>query len=247
TRSKCQHQENGVFCDNGLMRISDGETISTSKCSSCHGLGYTNVVGPMSELTIEDSQRIDDQKSNTTALNAMTYVSPSVEIPKHLEDLTQRLITRSKEVLHLRSEPRGSGDISATEKDRDKENTESYIRPISDQIWSIAEFLIEVIGRVIAPKEFDKIKPQVIRPTTFDLVSAEDYVKAISEARMSDLPAVIIQDMVYRYMSKVHKNSSLAMKIYELIESSDRLVSVSSADVAIGLSRGTIQKWESVL
>lgn len=247
TRSKCQHSENGSACMGGIISITDGEKRESKTCPSCHGLGYTNVFGPMSELTISEPDNSTDQKSNTTALNAMAYVAPSVEIPKHLEELVAEKISRAKEVLHLRSQPRGSGDISATEKNRDKENTEAFIRPISDQIWSIAELIIESMGRLIAPEQYEENKPNIIRPTTFDLVSAEDYVTAISEARKSDLPEVIIQDMVYRYMAKVHKNSSLSMQIYELIESSDRLIAVDSADVAIGLSRGTIQKWESIL
>ncbi len=245
-QSVCKHQENGATCDNGTLRVSDGEKIDIIQCPNCKGSGY-NQPGIMRDMIIEDDQKFDEQKSNLNANNSLAYISPSIEIPKFLVELVEKKVARAKEVLHLRSEPRGSGDITATEKDRDKENTEAFIRPISDQIWSIAELVIECIGRLTAPDQYDKIKPQIIRPTTFDLASSEDYVKAISEARESNLPEVIIQDMVYRYMSKVHKNSSLSMQIYELIEASDRLVAVNSADIAIGLSRGTIEKWESIL
>lgn len=248
TRTPCKNVLHGSSCEGGYIRYSDGEGMVEEICKSCKGLGYENVVGPFSELVVPERGNLDsDAKSNTTALNAMTYVSPSIEIPKHLEELQQVKINRAKEVLHLKAETRGSGDISATEKNIDKQHTEAYIRPISDQIWSIIEFVVECIGRLKYPTQYDELKPAFIRPANFDLMSAEDYVIEISNAKTAGLPNVIIQDLVFRYMSKVHKDSTLSRQIYQIIDSADRLVAVTSEQVVLGLSRGTIQKWEAIL
>lgn len=248
-REKCEHQTgSGAMCISGKIIERDGERSIESTCPNCRGTGYIGVFGPFSELAINASRQIGGEGPNITAANALSYVSPSTEIPKFLRLEVEHEINRALEVLHLKSEPRGSGDISATEKNRDKENTEAFIKPISDQIWDIIDYTIECIGIMKFGKDqYEDLKPMVRPAQSFDLLGPDDYIAEMAEAKKSGAPEVVVQNIVYRYMQAVHHDDTISMKVFQLIEKSDRLLTMSSEQTAIGLSRGIVAKWEAVL
>ena len=249
-REKCQYvQPGGGICENGIIKQYNGDSVTTSNCPSCRGTGFLGVVGINSELVI--NSRPDGGLDNSTAVsaqNAMAYVGPSTEIPKFYRTEIEHEQNKAKEVLHLKAEPRQSGNITATEKNQDKQNTESFIKPISDQVWEIIGYCVECIGVMKFGKdEYEKLKPKVKAAQSFDLLGPDDYIAEMAEAKKSGAPEVVIQNIVYRYMQAVHHDDTISMKIFQLIEMSDRLLTMSAEQVAIGLSRGIISKWEAVL
>lgn len=246
-REKCQFQEGPSMCEGGKISISNGSEMKTHDCPQCRGTGFIGVFGPMSELIINVERGIDQEKTGITAANALQYVGPSTEIPKFLREEVEHSINRAKEVLHLKSEPRGSGDISATEKNRDKENTEAFIKPISEQLWDIAAMVIECIGIMKYGESYESMKPVVIPAQSFDLLGPEDYIAEMSEAKKSGAPEVVIQNIVYKYMQVLHHDNTISMRVFQLIEKSDRVITMSNNEVAIAQSRGTVAPWEAVM
>jgi len=247
-REKCGYSTGDAICEDGYISVSDGKRMIKDKCPQCRGTGYIGVFGPMSELSINADNSLSES-SGINAGNAMAYVGPSTEIPKFLREEIERHIARAKEVLHLRSEPRGSGNITATEKNRDKENTEAFIKPISDQLWDGIAFIIECIGVMKFGRDAydNSLKPKVIPAQSFDLLGPDDYIAEMAEAKKAGVPEVVIQNIVYKYMAVMHHDDTLSMKIYQLIEMSDRLLTLSNDQVAIAQSRGTVAPWEAVL
>lgn len=247
-REKCKYQEGPSLCEGGHLTIYDGTDQITKNCPQCRGTGFIGVFGPMSELSILPNNEIGETSTGITAANAMSYVSPSTDIPKFLREEVEHHINRSLEVLHLKSQPRGSGDISATEKNRDKENTESFIKPISDQLWDIAAFVIECIGKMkFLPSGYESMKPKIIPAQSFDLLGADDYIAEMAEAKKSGVPEIVIQNIVYKYMNVIHHDDTISMRVFQLMEKSDRLLTMSNEQVAIAQSRGTVAPWEAVL
>lgn len=247
-REKCRYQEGPSLCEGGNITVSDGQKMTSKNCPQCRGTGFIGVFGPMSELAITASADITEQNTGITAANAMSYVSPSTDIPKFLREEVEHHTNRSLEVLHLKSQPRGAGDISATEKNRDKENTESFIKPISDQLWDIAAFVIECIGVMkFLPSGYESMRPKVIPAQSFDLLGADDYIAEMSEAKKSGVPEIVIQNIVYKYMNVIHHDDTISMRVFQLMEKSDRLLTMSNDQVAVAQSRGTVAPWEAVL
>jgi len=243
-QEKCQFQSSKGMCNNGIIQYFDGDKEVTETCSNCKGTGYIGVFGPMSELRINSQPGFGEQASNVTASNAMSYVSPSVDIPKFYAEEVDRRIARAEHSMHLKAEPRKTGDITATEKTINAKNTEAFVRPFSDQLWDIFKFLVESMGRMMFTHDIyeDNVKLTVTYPKSFDLIKPEDYIQAIGEAVKQGLPTVIIQEMVYQYFQLIGDES-----YGDLIADADRLLSIDKTDVALGISRGTVQPWEAIL
>jgi hypothetical protein len=243
---RCNYQEQGTTCRNGVLYYSDGEHKHSRECPQCRGTGVVGVFSPNAELMISADDKNPDS-TNITAQNAMSYVSPSIDTPKFLREEIGQFINRAREVLHLKAEPRQSGNITATEKNIDVKNTEAFIRPISNQIWYLYKFLLDTIGYMRYGDQYEEFKPNVIPPTEFDLLSAEDYIYQISEARKNNLPEPIIQSLIYNLLRSESNSDSFAINAFDLIERADRIMSLTNQEIALGLSRGTIQRWEVIL
>ena len=251
-REKCDFSNEVGSCDGGQITWMDGESLVANKqtCPNCRGTGYHGVFGAMSELIVNKTPSgIDDDRSNNvTAQNAMAYVSPPIDTPKFLAEEIEKALNKSQEVLHLKAEPRSTGDISATEKNRDVKNTEAFIKPISDQIWYLVELIINSMGAIrYGVEEYQEFKPSITTPVTFDLLTPEDYLQEIKEAKEAGLPSMIVQSMVTDYYMALAKDNPDEAKIYYLAVQADRLLGMTVEEIVLGLSRGLIKPWEAVL
>lgn len=243
----CQHQMNGAICNDGRIKWSDGEHQHDVECPACKGAGLVSVFGPQSELMINTEKDAMDS-TQIKANEAMAYVSPSVEIPKYLREEIDQFVLKAERNLHLKAEPRKAGNITATEKNQDAKNTEAFIKPISDQIWSLKAFVINTIGNLrYGRKAFEEVKPNVIAPSDFDLIKPEDYVAEIAEARKNGVPEIVIAQLMYNMFRSQSYSDSQSMKAFELIEQADRLLTLSNDQITTKLARNLAQPWEVTL
>lgn len=243
---KCNYQEGGSMCNAGEIEYFDndkGQSIRKT-CSNCQGSGYVGVVGPMSEIRVNVDSQIGEEKSSLSALNVMTYVAPSVDAPKFIREEVEHHLKMAQQTLHLKSEPRQSGSITATEKDRDKENTEAFIKPISDQIWRKIEFVVEVIGKMMFAERYDTYKPTIHKAETFDIVSSAELGEMIAEAKKVGMPGFIVQQMAEDYVNLMQTTSAKADQIAKLLVSSDRLLVLSDLEIQARLARNLVERWE---
>jgi hypothetical protein len=248
-REKCQFQENGSTCENGQITWATGEEWKSKTCSNCKGTGYVGIFGPLSELSINATPSGLDQGNSISAGNAMAYVSPSTDIPRLYADEIKRRLEQAESALYLKAEPRTGGDITATEKTINAKNTESFIKPFSDQLWHIYQYIAESIGRMMFTDSVYEETIEVIAypPKSFDLIKPEDYIEAIAKAVESKVPSIIIQELMYQYMMASANESETDVDIFEIISDADRLVAEPTTEIILGLSRGTVQPWEYVL
>ena len=243
---KCRNQKNSAPCIDGIIKWSDGEKTHSETCGQCHGTGLVGVFGPNSELLISHDD--DPNSKQIRASDAMAYISPSVDTPKFLREEINNYIKAAKEVLHLKAQPRTAGGITATEKNIDLKSTEAFIKPISDQIWHLYAFMMDSIGiLLLGREEYEKVKPTIIPAKEFEIITAEDYIYQLAEAKKSGLPSFVISSIIYNMMMAMNFGDSEGMKIFELIQASDRFWTASPDQVALALSRNTAQRWEVVL
>jgi hypothetical protein len=243
---KCRHQHNGVECDNGRIKYSDGSGMVDIECPACKGTGTVGVFGPNSELHINKSDGLEGQQIK--AQDAMSYVSPPIETPEFLRKEIDGYILKAERVLHLKAEPRSAGNITATEKNIDLKATEGFIKPISDQVWHLYAFLMKTIGSLIyGVDSYEKFQPKVIPAKEFDIISTDDYLAQLAEARKSNQPGYVVQMIIYNMMKSMNYTDSMSEMLFNLIQFTDRLWANSSQEVAMSLSRGTATKWEVIL
>jgi len=250
-REKCTYHGSDGSCEKGLITVFNGEDRPTTKtCTNCRGTGFDGIFGPMSELVVNRTPSgIDDERSTgVTAQNAMAYVSPPIETPKFLSEQIDKAIERAQDVLHLKSEPRGSGNITATEKDRDSKNTEAFIKPISDQIWFLIDYLISCIGIMrYGSANYELHKPTIITPTDFDLLSPSDYLEQIGNAKERKLPSIVIRDMIHNYFVSVSKDDAELSMRYDAVIKIDRLLGVTAEEIVVMLARNLIRPVDVVI
>jgi len=243
---KCRNQKNGAPCIDGIIKWSDGDKQHQESCGQCKGTGMIGVFGPNSEILINNEDNPDG--GQVRASDSMAYISPSVDIPKFLRGEIDGFIEHAKSVLHLKAEPRKAGGITATEKNIDLKNTEAFIKPISDQVWHLYAFMLETIGTLLIGKDaYDEVKPTVIPAEEFDIITTEDYVYQLSEAQKNGLPSFVIQSIIYNMMMSMNFGDTEGMKIFELIQASDRFWTATPDQVALALNRNTAQRWEVLL
>jgi hypothetical protein len=203
----------------------------------------------LSELVINNTPNalMGETNSAVNASNAMSYVSPGVDIPKFVSDQIDKFISRAQSVLHLKAEPRGSGNITATEKTQDAKNTEAFIRPISDEVWLLIEYMVECIGRMQYGDAYEDIEPEIVKPTSFDLLDASDYIAALVEAREANLPNVIIESRLRDAVEAINQSQSEQKDTQLLSLMADRLATIAPEQIAVQQARGLLQPWEIVL
>lgn len=247
----CDFTDINEHCENGYIRYFDADLDQhiNKQCPSCHGTGWKRNVGISSEIRINPRSKVDE--NDVTVLNAnnvMAYVSPPTESAKFLREEIDMAIVSAERKLHLRSEPRESGDISATEKNRDKENTEAFIKPISNQIWDILSFIIDAMGKMMYGKEsYERLAPTLYYPDSFDMITTEDIVEMMAEAQERKLPTIMKQGIMSEYLTKDSESSPKEAMKMQLIFRSDRLIAQTMDEAALMLSRNVAGPWEVFL
>jgi hypothetical protein len=121
----------------------------------------------------------------------------------------------------------------------------SFIKPISDQIFTIYEFCLKTIGKERYGDKF--VAPELSYPKTFDFKSAEDYLQDIGDAIKNNLPPSFIQTILLQYINAFYGDGADTTRIFKLIAEVDSLFGFSQDEINTKLSRNVVAKWQDVL
>lgn len=242
--SPCDFRDaDGNACADGTLLI-DGVT---KKCPSCHGTGLKSRLSPLGTMLISPSTKFDAGETNATQ-DPLRFVSPDVTTLEFLKTKIAEDTDKSRKILHLQtsnSEVKGSENMTATGMAIDAKAMYSFVKPISDQIFTIYEFCLKTIGLERYGDKF--VAPELSYPKTFDFKSAEDYLVDISEAIKNNLPPSFIQTILLQYINAFYGDGADTAKIFKLISEADRLFGFSQDEINMKLAKGTVAKWEDVL
>lgn len=232
----------GLKCYNGM--ISDPANATRKVCHSCGGSGLKQRTSPIGayltkpKTTGSEEEKIDD---------AIKFISPEVTT---LEFLEKRIATdekRARSILHLKStQETGTGE-NVVESGSQAKSTTAFIKPISDQLFDIVEFVIECIIKERYGLESDIDVPEIMRPNSFDLLTHQDYLNEISEAIKNKLPGVVINAAIDRYISSLYRNEKDKLRVYKLLLATDRLLMNTEDEIAAKVASRTADVWEEVL
>lgn len=241
----CDFEESGIRCDQGM--IMDVDTQKAHACPRCHGSGLLSRVSPLGELLLRPGSR-ENQEGDSIFTNPMQYVSPSTETLTYLDGKIEKDEYKARSILHLYtsgSNVKGGEDVTATGKAIDLKALYAFVQTISDQIFDIYEFALSAIGYMRYGNSF--AAPTVVYPKSFDLETEQDLMLKISEAIKAGLPPFVIHSIVFRYLQSVFYTDKKTGDVYNLIISSDRLLTYTEDDIALKMARGTVDKWEEIL
>jgi hypothetical protein len=235
----------GNKCNDG--QIFDAVNGGYRTCGSCNGSGVKSRFSPTGMLLIKPKTSLSEGDSGLSG-EYLKFVSPPMDTLTFLRSEIEQQMAKSRRILHLPSSDE-SGTIgeasTATGSLNKMRSLYAFIKPISDQLFTIYEFCLVTIGNMRYGELFGGVN--LVYPTSFDISTPSDYLSVISEGMKAGVPPSITFSNVYNYIRAIHYTDDETSAIYDLIINADELLLMSNADVLARLANGTVEKWQDVL
>lgn len=242
---RCDFKDsNGYLCNDG--KIINGEGIE-HVCNVCSGTGLKSRISPLGTLLLNPTTKFEvgEEKSTQAPLQ---YISPEIHTLEFIADKIEKDTQKARQILHLytsNTEVKTTENNTATGMAIDVKSMYAFIKPISDQMFMIYDFCLEMIGKQRYGEYFEK--PELSYPKTFDFKSSEDYLQDITNAMTANLPPSFIQTVLLSYLNSYYGDNSQSTVIFKLISETDRLFGMSQDEINMKMAKGTIAKWEDIL
>jgi hypothetical protein len=234
----------GNKCQDG--QIFDPVNGGFRTCGSCSGSGVRSRFSPTGVMLIKPKTSLSD--GDTLSGEYLKFVSPPLDTLNFLRSEIEAQLKKSRQILHLPSSDEAGtvGEASTATGSLNKMRAlYAFIKPISDQLFGLYEFMLITIGRMRYGEYFGGVN--LIYPTTFDISTPSDYLAIIAEGIKAGVPPAVTYSNVYNYIKAIHFTDEETSAIYDLIVNADELLLMSSADIFARLNNGTVEKWQDVL
>ena len=240
------------FVDREGNRCNDGQIFDPINggyrtCGSCSGSGVKSRFSPTGMLLIKPKTSVSEGDSGLSG-EYLKFVSPPMDTLTFLRAEIEQQMAKSRRILHLPSSDE-SGTIgessTATGSLNKLRSLYAFIKPISDQLFTIYEFSLVTIGKMRYGDLFGGVN--LVYPTSFDISTPSDYLAVISEGVKAGVPPSITFSNVYNYIRAIHYTDEETSAVYDLIINADELLLMSNADILARLASGSVEKWQDVL
>lgn len=235
----------GNICNGG--EIFDSLNGGRTSCPSCKGSGLISRFSPTGTLLIKPKSLTSDGDTGLSG-EYIKFVSPPMDTLTFLRSEINTGIMRSRENLHLPSadEVAKFGESSSATGSQNKRRAlDAFVKPISDQMYTIWEFILVTTGEMRYGEFFGGVN--MSSPNSFDNSTPSDYLSIISEGVKAGVPPSITFENISNYIRAVNYNNPERRAINDLIIAADDILLMSSADIVNRISNGTIEKWQDVL
>lgn len=240
----------GNVCNHGQIwnkEYNNGQGGYT-KCPACHN-GLVSRITPLGELILRPQMREENAVSdNLTADEAMKFVGPSKDMFEVLIDEINKNLEQSRAIMHVyqsNTQVKGNPNDTALGMAIDEKSMAAFIKPKSDSMFSMWEFLIDGIGYMRYRDNYQK--PVLTYPVNFDFNTDADYLFQIGEAKKNGMPPVVIETKIDKYLQSSYYSEKSTANIYKLISAADRIIGLSNDDIDFGLTKGMVDGWEKIL
>jgi hypothetical protein len=240
------------FIDREGNRCNDGQIFDPINggyrtCGSCSGSGVKSRFSPTGMLLIKPKTSVSEGDSGLSG-EYLKFVSPPMDTLSFLRLEIEQQMAKSRRILHLPSSDESGtiGEASTATGSLNKlRSLYAFIKPISDQLFTIYEFSLVTIGKMRYGDLFGGVN--LVYPTSFDISTPSDYLAVISEGVKAGVPPSITFSNVYNYIRAIHYTDEETSAVYDLIINADELLLMSNADILARLASGSVEKWQDVL
>ncbi len=240
------------FTDREGNKCQDGQIFDPINggyrtCSSCNGSGVKSRFSPTGMLLIKPKTALSEGDSALSG-EYLKFVSPPMDTLNFLRTEIEQQMSKARRILHLPSsdETGTIGEASTATGSLNKLRAlYAFIKPISDQLFNLYEFCLVTMGRMRYGENFGGVN--LVYPTSFDISTPSDYLAVISEGVKAGVPPSITFSNVYNYIKAIHYTDEETSAVYDLILNADELLLMSSADIALRVANGTIEKYQDVI
>lgn len=240
------------FTDREGNKCQDGQIFDPINggyrtCSSCNGSGVKSRFSPTGMLLIKPKTALSEGDSALSG-EYLKFVSPPMDTLNFLRTEIEQQMAKARRILHLPSSDESGtiGEASTATGSLNKLRAlYAFIKPISDQLFSMYEFCLVTMGRMRYGDFFGGVN--LVYPTSFDISTPSDYLAVISEGVKAGVPPSITFSNVYNYIKAIHYTDEETSAVYDLILNADELLLMNSADIALRVANGTIEKYQDVI
>lgn len=240
------------FTDREGNKCQDGQIFDPINggyrtCSSCNGSGVKSRFSPTGMLLIKPKTALSEGDSALSG-EYLKFVSPPMDTLNFLRTEIEQQMAKARKILHLPSSDESGtiGEASTATGSLNKLRAlYAFIKPISDQLFSMYEFCLVTMGRMRYGEFFGGVN--LVYPTSFDISTPSDYLAVISEGVKAGVPPSITFSNVYNYIKAIHYTDEETSAVYDLILNADELLLMNSADIALRVANGTIEKYQDVI
>jgi hypothetical protein len=240
------------FTDNSGDKCQDGQIFDSINggyrtCPSCNGTGLKSRFSPSGMLLIRPKTSLSEGDTGLSG-EYLKFVSPPLDTLEFLRKEIDSNLQKSRGILHLpTSDEAGTvGEAkTATGSLNKMRATYAFLKPISDQIFTIWEFMLNTIGAMRYGEAYGGVN--VVYPTTFDINTPADYLSIVAEGVSSGVPPAVTYANVYNYIKSINYTDAESTAIYRLIMAADELLLMNNVDVLARVANGTVEKWQDVL
>jgi hypothetical protein len=240
------------FIDREGNKCQDGQIFDPINggyrtCSSCNGSGVKSRFSPTGMLLIKPKTALSEGDSALSG-EYLKFVSPPMDTLNFLRTEIEQQMAKARRILHLPSSDESGtiGEASTATGSLNKlRSLYAFIKPISDQLFNLYEFCLVTMGKMRYGEFFGGVN--LVYPTSFDISTPSDYLAVISEGVKAGVPPSITFSNVYNYIRAIHYTDEETSAIYDLIINADELLLMSSADIALRVANGTVEKYQDVI
>lgn len=235
----------GNKCTDG--QIFNNITGKYSTCPSCNGAGLKSRFSASGTMLIRPKTSISEGDTGLSG-KYLEFISPSLETNKFLRDEIDTNTLKARAILHLNNSDQalqGNEAITATGSHNKMRSLYAFLKPVSDQMFYMFEWMNNIIGVQRYGEYYGGVS--VVYPTVFDIIAPDDYLSMIASLVDAGAPPSIVYATVINYLRTLNYTDSQTDAIYKLIGISDDLLTMSSADIALRVANGSVEKWRDVL
>jgi hypothetical protein len=240
------------FTDREGNKCQDGQIFDPINggyrtCGSCNGSGVKSRFSPTGMLLIKPKTALSEGDSALSG-EYLKFVSPPMDTLNFLRIEIEQQMSKARKILHLPSSDESGtiGEASTATGSLNKLRAlYAFIKPISDQLFNLYEFCLVTMGRMRYGDFFGGVS--LVYPTSFDISTPSDYLAVISEGVKAGVPPSITFSNVYNYIKAIHYTDEETSAVYDLILNADELLLMNSADIALRVANGTIEKYQDVI
>lgn len=217
------------------------------KCPACHN-GLISRITPLGELILRPQMREENAVSdNLTADEALKFAGPSKDMFEVLIDQIDKNLEQSRAIMHVyqsNTQVKGNPNDTALGMAIDEKSMAAFIKPKSDSMFSMYDFLIYGICYFRYKKESQHV---LSYPVNFDFNTDADYLQQIGEAKKNGMPPVVIETKIDKYLQSSYYSEKSTANTYKLISAADRIIALSSDEIDFALTKGLVDGWEKIL
>lgn len=242
----CNFQDkDGNKCEDGV--VFNNDKTNYVRCVQCDGIGLRSRVSRMGTLLLRPATKMQGDGDSQLKADPMKYISPSTETLKFVEDKVAKDMQKARKILHLRDSDSQVqfNKETATGTNSDLKSTYAFVKTVSDQLFSLYDFCLDAIGKMRYGEAYEPVK--LTYPKSFDFATEADYLAEINSSISAGLAPAFIQQILMRYIRAMYGDDEQTAKIFGLIVSADRLLTITSTDISAKMGKGTVAGWEEIL